>query len=89
MDRPWLSQYPAGVPAEIDVHRFASLKDMLASSCERFADRLALAWKIVRPEVRSVAIAAAPREAEIALATIRSASELLPTLLQKLEPLKD
>lgn len=33
---------------------------------ERFADRLALAWKIVRPEVRSVAIAAAPREAEIA-----------------------
>ena len=39
MDRPWLSQYPAGVPAEIDVHRFASLKDMLASSCERFADR--------------------------------------------------
>ncbi|MGI9218966.1 MAG: AMP-binding protein [Hydrogenophaga sp.] len=39
MDRPWLSQYPAGVPAEIDVHRFASLKDVLAFSCERFADR--------------------------------------------------
>ena len=39
MDRPWLSQYPAGVPAEIDVHRFASLKDVLAASCKRFADR--------------------------------------------------
>lgn len=39
MDRPWLSQYPAGVPADIDVHRFASLKDVLAFSCERFADR--------------------------------------------------
>jgi long-chain acyl-CoA synthetase len=39
MDRPWLSQYPAGVPADIDVHRFASLKDVLASSCQRFADR--------------------------------------------------
>lgn len=31
---------------------------------ERFADRLALAWKIVRPEVRSVTIAAAPRDAD-------------------------
>lgn len=39
MDRPWLSQYPAGVPAEIDVHRFASLKDVLESSCQRFAER--------------------------------------------------
>ena len=39
MDRPWLSQYPAGVPADIDVHRYASLKDVLASSCQRFADR--------------------------------------------------
>ena len=39
MDRPWLSQYPAGVPADIDVQRFASLKDVLASSCARFADR--------------------------------------------------
>jgi len=39
MDRPWLSQYPAGVPADIDVHRFASLKDVLASTCARFADR--------------------------------------------------
>ena len=39
MDRPWLSQYPAGVPAHIDVHRYASLKDVLASSCQRFADR--------------------------------------------------
>ncbi|MFP5466562.1 MAG: AMP-binding protein [Gammaproteobacteria bacterium] len=39
MDRPWIDQYPAGVPADIDVHRFASLKDVLASSCSRFADR--------------------------------------------------
>ena len=37
MDKPWLSQYPAGVPADIDEHRFASLKDMLAASCARFA----------------------------------------------------
>ncbi len=38
MDKPWLAQYPAGVPAEIDIHQFASLKDVLATSCERFSD---------------------------------------------------
>ena len=38
MPKPWLTQYPAGVPAEIDVHRFASLKDVLAFSSARFAD---------------------------------------------------
>ena len=36
--RPWLVQYPAGIPAEIDTRKFASLKDVLASSCLRFAD---------------------------------------------------
>jgi long-chain acyl-CoA synthetase len=38
MDKPWLSQYPAGVPAEIDIQQFSSLADMLAISCKRFAD---------------------------------------------------
>jgi len=36
--RRWLSQYPSGIPAEIDVRRFASLKDMFAHSCARFAE---------------------------------------------------
>lgn len=38
MHKPWLVQYPAGVPAEIDTGGFASLNDVLASSCARFAD---------------------------------------------------
>ncbi|WP_296490225.1 AMP-binding protein [Rhodoferax sp.] len=38
MDKPWLSQYPTGVPAEIDIQRFSSLADMLTDSCARFAD---------------------------------------------------
>ena len=38
MDKPWLAQYPAGVPAEIDIHRFSSLEDVSAASCTRFAD---------------------------------------------------
>jgi long-chain acyl-CoA synthetase len=38
MDKPWLAQYPAGIPAEIDMRTFASLKEVLAASCARFAD---------------------------------------------------
>ena len=38
MRHPWLVQYPAGVPAEIDAREFTSLNDLLASSCARFAD---------------------------------------------------
>jgi long-chain acyl-CoA synthetase len=38
MDQPWLSQYPPGVPTRIDVDAYASLKDMLAVSCTRFAE---------------------------------------------------
>jgi len=38
MLKPWLAQYPAGIPAEIDCREFASLKDMLVTSCGRFAE---------------------------------------------------
>lgn len=38
MNKPWLIQYPAGVPAEIDIRRFASLVDVLSDSCRRFAE---------------------------------------------------
>ena len=39
MEQIWLKYYPAGVPAEIDVFRFASLKDMLEHSCARYQQR--------------------------------------------------
>lgn len=38
MDKPWLSQYPPGVPAEIEIQQFSSLVHMLTASCSRFAD---------------------------------------------------
>ena len=38
-DKPWLSQYPAGVPTQIDIQQFSSLTAMLAATCTRFADR--------------------------------------------------
>ena len=38
MQRTWLSHYPKGIPAEIDVNEFASLKEVLERSCERFGE---------------------------------------------------
>ncbi len=39
----WLDSYPEGVPPEVDVHAFASLKDMFERSCARFRDQPAFA----------------------------------------------
>jgi long-chain acyl-CoA synthetase len=39
MRKPWLAQYPAGVPADININDFPSLKDVLTATCARFAER--------------------------------------------------
>lgn len=36
MERIWLSEYPEGVPADIDLDEFTSLKDILEKSCAKF-----------------------------------------------------
>jgi long-chain acyl-CoA synthetase len=36
MDKRWLQQYPEGMPAEVDVHAYGSLRDILETSCQRF-----------------------------------------------------
>ncbi len=36
MEAIWLKGYPPGIPAEIDVFEFTSLRDMLLRSCQRF-----------------------------------------------------
>jgi len=36
--KPWLAHYPAGIPAQIDLGDYASLKDLLSVCCGRFAD---------------------------------------------------
>jgi long-chain acyl-CoA synthetase len=38
MDKTWLKQYPEGIPAEVDVAAYSSLKEILEKSCARFAD---------------------------------------------------
>jgi long-chain acyl-CoA synthetase len=35
----WLKRYPTGIPAEINLHQFSSLLDILEVSCKKFADR--------------------------------------------------
>jgi long-chain acyl-CoA synthetase len=41
MERIWLKQYPAGVPAEIDVTQYSSLVELLEESFAKFRDRKA------------------------------------------------
>jgi long-chain acyl-CoA synthetase len=38
MERVWLKSYPPGVPADIDLAEYASLRDILERSCGRFGD---------------------------------------------------
>ncbi len=39
MNKPWLANYPKGVPAEIDLGEFASILEIFDQSCQRYADR--------------------------------------------------
>jgi long-chain acyl-CoA synthetase len=37
MEKIWLKNYPNGIPADVNVQEFASIKEVLKRSCERFA----------------------------------------------------
>ncbi|HEY8623108.1 MAG TPA: long-chain-fatty-acid--CoA ligase [Casimicrobiaceae bacterium] len=39
MEKIWLKSYPAGVPAEIDVNQYASVREVLQESCAKFGSR--------------------------------------------------
>ena len=38
MDKIWLKEYPQGIPAEVDIHEYSSLRDILEKSCRAFGD---------------------------------------------------
>ena len=40
-DRPWLSAYPEGVPADIDLSQYRSLVALLDESLAKYAERSA------------------------------------------------
>jgi len=41
VNKPWLSSYPEGVPAEIDLGEYRSILDIFEQSCAKFRDRTA------------------------------------------------
>src|SRR3954449_13544375 len=41
MERIWLKQYPAGVPADIELSQYSSLVELLEESFSKFSDRKA------------------------------------------------
>lgn len=43
-DRPWLSSYPEGVPADIDASKYASLVALMEESFSKYADRTAYSF---------------------------------------------
>jgi len=38
VEKIWLKAYPEGIPADVDVDEFSSLRDVLEKSCQRFRD---------------------------------------------------
>jgi long-chain acyl-CoA synthetase len=42
--RPWLSGYPEGVPADVDVNAYTSLTGLMRDSFQRFSDRTAFTF---------------------------------------------
>ena len=43
-DRPWLSAYPAGVPADVATDAYASLADLLTTSFKAHGDKIAFSF---------------------------------------------
>ena len=41
MEKPWLTSYPPGVPAQIDLSGYSSIVDILEQSCSKYKDRMA------------------------------------------------
>jgi long-chain acyl-CoA synthetase len=40
-EKIWLKEYPPGVPAEVDIHEYASIAEMLEKSIDRYRDLIA------------------------------------------------
>ena len=38
VEKIWLKEYGEGIPAEVDIHAFSSVKDIIEQSCEKFRD---------------------------------------------------
>ncbi|MBL8448239.1 MAG: hypothetical protein JNJ44_12595, partial [Zoogloeaceae bacterium] len=41
VEKIWLKSYPAGIPADVDLHEFQSIGDLFDRSAGRFRDKVA------------------------------------------------
>jgi len=86
MEPVWLRYYPQGVPAEVDIHRFASLADMLQRCCARFGERPAftnMGVSLSYAEVdRLSSLFAAYLQQKLGLQQGERLAVMLPNLLQ-------
>jgi long-chain acyl-CoA synthetase len=86
MEPVWLKHYPQGVPAEVDIHRFASLTDMLEQCCARFHERPAFTNMGVTLNYAEVdrlsALFAAYLQQKLGLQKGERLAVMLPNLLQ-------
>lgn len=55
MEKVWQKSYPAGVPTDVDVTKYASIPDVFRTACKRFAER---------PCLRSMGVTLSFREVE-------------------------
>jgi long-chain acyl-CoA synthetase len=82
----WLQHYPQGVPAEVDVLRFPSLKEMLEQSCRRFRAHPAftsMGTKLTYGDLERMSRDfAAYLQQELALTPGERVAIMLPNLLQ-------
>ncbi len=40
-DKPWLKSYPPGIPAEIDMNQFSSIRDIFEQAAKKFREKIA------------------------------------------------
>ncbi|MCB1812096.1 MAG: AMP-binding protein [Candidatus Competibacteraceae bacterium] len=86
MEKIWLREYPAGVPAEINLQEFTSLKEMLESSCREYSERPAFSnldhtLSYAELDQQSLALAAFLQQ-ELGLRKGDRVALMMPNLLQ-------
>jgi long-chain acyl-CoA synthetase len=85
MEKIWLKNYRAGVPAEIDLNEYASLNDLLSQSCQKFRDLPAfrnLGTTITYAELDRLSLHFAAWLQSLGLAKGARVALMMPNLLQ-------
>jgi long-chain acyl-CoA synthetase len=84
--RPWLNEYPNGVPSEINPDGYSSLKDILNQSCTKFGDRAAfscmgksLSFRVLDTAARNLA---AYLQSDLKLTRGDRVAIMMPNILQ-------